>query len=61
MTTIYCSVIHLAERFGVCRGTIWKWTREKKFPKPVKISKGCTRWILDEVIKWESSLHLNMK
>jgi prophage regulatory protein len=51
----YLSDKQLAARFGVARGTIWRWIRTADFPKPKKISVGCSRWFLPDVEKWENS------
>lgn len=40
----YLSDVQLAERYGVARSTIWRWTDLGILPQPVKISAGCTRW-----------------
>ncbi|MGR3610141.1 MAG: helix-turn-helix transcriptional regulator [Sulfitobacter sp.] len=49
----YLSDKSLATRFSVCRTTIWRWSREGDFPKPVKLG-GATRWGLPEIEAWES-------
>jgi predicted DNA-binding transcriptional regulator AlpA len=33
----------------VSPATVWRWTREGKFPKPYKLGKGVTVWNSDEV------------
>ena len=46
----------VAERYGVSRPTIWAWLKtDDSFPKPVKLSAGCTRWKLDELLEWENA------
>lgn len=45
----------VANRYGVSRTTPWRWVKEENFPKPRKISKGCTRWLLSDIELWESS------
>jgi len=42
-----------AQLFSVSRCSIWRWIKESNFPKPVKFSKGCTRWKLSDIEKWE--------
>lgn len=49
----YLSDRSLAARFGVCRTTIWRWSRESDFPKPVKLG-GATRWSLAKIEAWEA-------
>lgn len=39
----------LAERWNVCRDTIWRWARIGAIPNPVKLPGNCTRWVRDEV------------
>lgn len=46
----------LAIRYGVSRQTIWRLAKfDPKFPKPIRLSPGCTRWLLAEVEVWEAS------
>ena len=46
----------IAERYGVSRKTVWDWLKTyPDFPRPVKLSPGCTRWKLAEIEAWESS------
>lgn len=49
----YLSDKSLAKRFSVCRTTIWRWSRESKFPNPVRLG-GATRWRLSEIEAWEA-------
>lgn len=45
----------VAERLGVARITVWRWAKDKaEFPKPIKLSSGCTRWKLSELEAWEA-------
>ncbi|MFH7325893.1 helix-turn-helix transcriptional regulator [Desulfurivibrio sp. C05AmB] len=34
----------VAARYNVSRCTIWRWVERGQFPKPIKLSPGCTRW-----------------
>ena len=53
----YLTVKEVARRFGVGRATIWRWGRTNPdFPKPVRPGPGVTRWPLDEVIAFESTI-----
>lgn len=47
----YVSDAQLAERYGVNRSTIWRWSSPQRgiLPEPVHLSSGCTRWRLDEI------------
>ena len=44
----------LAERYQVSRATIWRWARSKRFPGPINLSEGCTRWRLADIEQWET-------
>ncbi len=43
----------IAARYGVSRSTTWRWVRQGKFPQPVQLSKGTTRWRESTVLEWE--------
>lgn len=45
----------IAARLGVARASIWRWVAEGSFPKPIKLSAGCTRWRSADVEAWEQS------
>lgn len=51
----HASDSQLAARFGVSRATIWRWVSLGKFPSPIKLSPGCTRWRLADVEAWEAA------
>ena len=44
----------VASLLGVRRESIWKWTRDGRFPKPVRIGR-LTRFRQAEVIAWIES------
>ncbi len=45
----------IAKRYGVTRQTVWRWNaNDPKFPKPIKLSPGCTRWKLSSIETWEA-------
>ncbi|WP_413460098.1 helix-turn-helix transcriptional regulator [Herbaspirillum huttiense] len=48
---VLLSVKQVAEKFGIGVSTVWAWNSQtgKSFPKPVKLSKRCTRWCGDEI------------
>jgi len=53
---MYVSDKQLAARFGVSKPCIWRWAREHSdFPKPYKLSPGCTRWKVAEIEAWEAA------
>ena len=39
----------LADQLGVARGTIWRWVREGRLPKPIKLTPGTSVWKADDV------------
>jgi prophage regulatory protein len=50
----YLSDKKLAERYDTHRATIWRWVREGKLPKPVKLTSGSTRWSIADLEQWEA-------
>lgn len=53
--SIYISDVQVANQFGVSRATVWRWVKVSTFPKPIKLSPGCTRWKIEDVQKWAES------
>ena len=53
MNQKYFSDKQTAGLYGVNRGTVWRWYNMGNFPAPIKLSKGCTRWKLSDLQKWE--------
>ena len=51
--TTYLTDKQVADRFSISRATTWRWVERHKFPKPIKLSPGCTRWRLSDVERWE--------
>lgn len=35
--------------------TLWRWIREGRFPKPVRLGSNCVAWRSDEVEAWLAS------
>lgn len=53
---VYLSDVQLAARYSVVRQSIWRWARvDPKFPRPVEISPGTTRWAFAEILAWEET------
>ena len=51
---MFLSDQQVADRFAVSRVTVWRWTRHNPaFPRPVKLSPGCSRWRLADIERWE--------
>ena len=44
----------LAARYSTHRTTVWRWAAEGKFPRPVKLSPGTTRWRGEDVAAFEA-------
>ncbi len=40
----FLSVEQVAKRYDVSTDSIWRWVRQKKFPSPVRVGAGTTRW-----------------
>ena len=40
--------------FPVTPVTIWRWARDGRFPKPIKLSNKVTVWDAQEVRAWEA-------
>jgi prophage regulatory protein len=53
--TPYLRDTEAAHRYGISRPTIWRWVKNGKFPKPIKLSTGSTRWRLADLESWENS------
>lgn len=52
----YLTDINTGERYRVSRQTIWRWVAtDPTFPPPVKLSPGCTRWKLSDLMAWEAA------
>lgn len=45
-----------ASRYGISRPTIWRWVNEGRFPAPVKLGPGITRWRLADLLQWEAGV-----
>ncbi|MDF3607914.1 AlpA family phage regulatory protein [Paracoccus sp. DMF-8] len=53
----YLSVKKVAERYGENPATVWRRLQNNPaFPRPVKLSPGCTRWRLADLLAWEVTL-----
>ena len=50
----YLSDRKVAECFDISRATVWRWLAQNPlFPKPVKLSRGMSRWKLSDLIEFE--------
>jgi prophage regulatory protein len=56
MPETYLSDRHLGARWGVHHLTPRRWVRDDlTFPRPIKLTPGCTRWKLSEIEAWEAA------
>lgn len=56
MANIFLTDAQIAARYGVHRTTPWRWAKtDRTFPKPVKLSSGCTRWRLVDIEAWDKT------
>jgi prophage regulatory protein len=44
--------IEVAIRYDISRSTIWRWLKEGKFPRPVKLGAASTRWLISDLEEW---------
>lgn len=56
MAETYLSDTDIANRYGIARVTVWRWHRERpEFPRAIRLTPGCTRWKLSEIVSWEQA------
>ena len=46
----------LADRYAVCRSTIWRWARNGHLPAPIQLGESCTRWRLEDIEAHDAEL-----
>lgn len=46
----------VAARLGISRPSLWRWVKDGRFPRPVKLGPAVTRWRLSDIEKFEASL-----
>lgn len=50
------TVQSVAARLTVTVPTVWRYARTNpEFPRPVKLSPGCTRWRAEDIEAWVAS------
>ena len=42
----------LLEILPISRSTFWRYVKNEDFPRPIKLSEGCTAWKWSEVAEW---------
>lgn len=40
---------------GIGRTTLWRWVREGRFPKPIRLGANCIAWRADDINQWINS------
>ena len=51
----FLSIDDVAKRYGVGRSTVWRWVKkDDRFPAPVKLSLGTSRWSESELLAFEA-------
>jgi prophage regulatory protein len=40
---------------GVSRSTVFRWVRDKQFPKPINLGKNSVGWLEEQVEAWLES------
>jgi prophage regulatory protein len=45
----------IAIRYSISRPTVWRWVKQGKFPKPIKLGGGSTRWSTLDLQEWEKN------
>jgi predicted DNA-binding transcriptional regulator AlpA len=53
LSFLYLKDTDIAIRYGISRATIWRWVKNNKFPRPIKLGAGSTRWRLSDLEIWE--------
>ena len=45
----------VATRYDISRASVWRWlASESKFPAPLKLSAGTSRWRMSELVQFEA-------
>ena len=43
----------VARRYDVKRATVWAWMSQGRFPQPMRLTPGCSRWSIEDLKVWE--------
>ena len=49
----FLDVHGVAKRYGVKPATIWAWMSQGRFPQPLRLTPGCSRWSSEDLRAWE--------
>jgi len=56
MSEIYVTDRQIGARYGVHHLTPRRWLKsDPTFPKPIRLTPGCTRWKLSDIEAWEAA------
>jgi prophage regulatory protein len=44
-----------ASILGISDTTLWRWTRDGRFPKPIKLGPNTVGWLHDDLEAWLAS------
>ncbi|WP_368388891.1 helix-turn-helix transcriptional regulator [Marinobacter sp. SS8-8] len=53
---MFYSIKEVSKRYGVSPKSIWRWIREGRFPKPVKLAPKTARWRETDLQAYEDGL-----
>ena len=53
--TLFFRDNEVADRYKISRPTIWRWVKQGKFPRPIKLAGGSSRWKLSDLEVWEKT------
>jgi prophage regulatory protein len=51
----FITLHEVVARTRLSRATIWRYVRAGRFPAPVRITTGSTRYVLEDVVAWMAS------
>ena len=54
--SLFLPVEQVAKRYDVSTDSIWRWVRNNKFPAPVRVGAGTTRWRLADLNEHDGAL-----
>ena len=49
----FLDVHGVAKRYDVKAATIWAWMSKGRFPQPLRLTPGCSRWSVNDLKAWE--------